>query len=138
MDLQPFRGVVPIQIGGATLSLCYSHSALDRLVGEYGKDPLQAIAPGLDVYDTETVCKVLSAGLIDQYEELTWERIHELSPPILPAIAVIEKALDLSVNGPDDARQAVAQARPPRSLLTRLLAWSGLSSTPSSSGSPSA
>ena len=121
MELQPYQGLVPIEIGGQAFDLCFDNAALDALRGRYGDDPLAKVAVAIDRKraDVRALSDILSIGLVGRHPELTGEEIYRLNVPFIVAVEKIEIALQLAAFGPD-ALEEVEPGNPPKN---RLGAW---------------
>lgn len=115
-----FRGEVPLQVEGRSLTLRLTWAAHDQLIERLGDD----YGSTSRLRDLSVLVEELSGG------EISAEEVYEASPPVKPAMAAVQRAILLGWLGPDDAREEAGEAADgPFSRLAGVFAafWSGRS-----------
>jgi len=85
-----YSGMVGVRIGDKDYSLFYNWEALAKIKSTYGSSIIR------DLYSAEEPAKladVVSIGLSHKHPEMTPELIIKLSPPIMPLIMAVDKAM---------------------------------------------
>jgi hypothetical protein len=87
------NGEYKITIQGKEYILCFDWKALSEVEAAHGDTP--------NLFNSKVVASVASIGLIRNHPELTTGRIIELSPPLIPFINDVQKALNWAYFGED-------------------------------------
>lgn len=96
-----YTGEVSLDICGKRCVLVYDWRSLSRIKSEYGDEALRdlkSLAP-------ETLAGILAAGLAKHHPDMTTDAILDLSPPLVPMIAAIDKAVCVAYFGADGVRE---------------------------------
>lgn len=113
--MNPINGEKAIEINGVTYALRYTWKALAEVEGKYGDNP--------NLFNTEVLANVASAGLKDRHPEMTAERIMELSPPLMPFARDVQTAIQWAYFG----NETLPSTEPEQVKKNRLAdMWSGL------------
>jgi hypothetical protein len=92
------NGEYKITIQGKEYILCFDWKALSEVEAAHGDTP--------NLFNSKVVASVASIGLIRNHPELTTGRIIELSPPLIPFINDVQKALNWAYFGKDNTPKA--------------------------------
>ncbi|MDD5511481.1 MAG: hypothetical protein PHI12_11835 [Dehalococcoidales bacterium] len=84
-------GLKITKIDGRPYSLRYTWAALAEVAEKYGDNP--------NLFEPETVAFVGSAGMREKHQEMTPEKIMELSPPLIPFANDVQEALKFAYFG---------------------------------------
>lgn len=102
----PHAGEVVLSLGGKDCTIVYDWRALSVLSKEVGMDGLDLVGR-----DAETLAKVLAIGLRRHHPDITADAIADMSPPYMPVLTAVMRALAYAMHGPEvaegNARAAV-------------------------------
>lgn len=93
-----YTGDVELTLGDAVVKLRYDYAAIAAMQTNLGGVILQDIFKDPN---PALVAKMLVAGLQKHHPEITVEQVMEISPPIVPTLQVIDKALTVAYYGPN-------------------------------------
>jgi hypothetical protein len=97
-----YTGEVSLDICGEKCVLVYDWSAVSRIHSEYaGGDVLK----NLRTQPPDVIANLLAIGLEKNNPAMTKDRLMSLSPPLVPMIAAIDKAVSVSYFGADGVRE---------------------------------
>lgn len=116
----PITGDYEIVLGGKKYQLHYGFKAISQLIADCGAAVLEDLFK--DPHPS-TVAKMIVAGLQDNYpaghpDALTFDQIVELSPPIIPSLKIVDRALSLAYWGPDGPPKAGPSEKKSETQLT--------------------
>ena len=106
-------GNYKINIKGKEYTLCFDWKALAEVEAAHGDTP--------NLFNSEVVASVASFGLIRNHPEMTSDRIIDLSPPLVPFIHDVQKALNWAYFGRDNTPEPVEKKNTIKVLVVRLL-----------------
>lgn len=84
-----------IKIAGQDYILRYTWRAIAEITQKYGDNP--------NLFSTETIAYIASAGMREKHPEMMPERIMELSPPLIPFAQAVQAALTWAYFGIEEA-----------------------------------
>ncbi|MFA5671762.1 MAG: hypothetical protein WC922_04845 [Synergistaceae bacterium] len=85
------EGTKRVKIDGKSYPLRFNWKALAEIADKYGDSP--------NLFEPETVAFVGSAGMREKHQEMTPEKIMELSPPLIPFANDVQEALKFAYFG---------------------------------------
>jgi len=88
-------GNYKIIITGKEYNLRFDWKALAEVESAHGDTP--------NLFNSDVVASIASMGMIRSHPEMTKDRIIELSPPLVPFINSVQKALNWAYFGKDSA-----------------------------------
>jgi hypothetical protein len=88
--MNPYKGEVKLDIYGEAFTVVYDWNALAVIKAKYELNIFDELFQKLS---PDVLADVLSAGLIKHHPEMTSEAVFTLSPPIIPCIEAINKAI---------------------------------------------
>ena len=94
----PYNGEVSLNMAGENYTLVYDWAALAKLKTTFTESDLDAIVNGENM---EMMAEVMAIGLQRHHEGIAAEEIKKLSPPLLPTVTALNKALTYAYFGPD-------------------------------------
>lgn len=118
--MNPYRGEVALEIGGASRTLRYTWASVQELRREFGPDFDNRISESIVALDLDAIAKALVPGLRENWPDVTAEAVTALSPPIALTVNALQRALNYAFNGPAEAASPKEPANPPRAALSRL------------------
>jgi len=89
--MSAINGEYEVRIAGEEYILRYDWSALAEVEAKHGQDP--------NLFSPEVVASVAAFGLKKRHPEMTAEKIVQLSPPLVPFAASVQKALQWAYFG---------------------------------------
>jgi hypothetical protein len=92
----PHAGEARVTFGGQQFTLVYDWRAFSML-GKAGFTGMDNLTP----YEPERLAEVLAIGLARHHPEMTVERILDMSPPFIPVINAITRAIAYALTGPE-------------------------------------
>ncbi len=99
-----YRGDVALKIGGKQYTLKYDWTAVVQLKTEFGKEFDMEVSLAITEMDLPVLAKILAIGLeCYQLGKFTDQDILSLSPPIVPIIGAIQKAISCAYYGEGEA-----------------------------------
>lgn len=119
--MNPYRGEVSVEIGGAPRVLRYTWGAVIELRREFGTDFDAEISRAILELDLDRVSSALAIGLRHSWPTVTPREILDASPPIAVAVGALQQALSLAFNGPSEV-SAKARQNPLQAAASRLRA----------------
>lgn len=108
-------GEYKIIIDGEEYTLRYDWKALSEVEAAHGDTP--------NLFNSDIVASVASFGMVRKHPEMTKDRIIELSPPLVPFINSVQKALNWAYFGKDSTPEDTEKKKmlPTLAGLLRLL-----------------
>ncbi len=104
MRKNSYRGDVALEIGGKQYVLKYDWTAVVQLKTEFGNEFDLETSRAMTEMDLPVLAKILAIGLeCYQLGKFTDQDIIKLSPPIVPIIGAIEKAISRAYYGEGEA-----------------------------------
>lgn len=88
-------------------TLRYDWDGLARLIGEFGQDFDSVVAKASASMDVDTIAKAVAIGLGG---DVTAEDVKRASPPIVPAVQAVMRALNLAFHGDEKGAAPADQA----------------------------
>jgi len=92
----PHAGEARLTIDGKEYTLVFDWRAFSML-GKAGFTGMESLSP----YEPERLANVLAIALARHHPEMTAERIMDLSPPFLPVINALARAIAYALTGPE-------------------------------------
>ncbi len=89
--MNPITGEKIININGIDYVMRFTWRGLSEIEHKYGDNP--------NLFDPETIANVAAIGLRDRHEEMTAERIMDLSPPLIPFAKSVQMAIQWAYFG---------------------------------------
>ena len=116
------HGDVLLKMNNQSYFLKYDWRAINRLINEIGPKFDEDIAAASAGYETPTIATALSIGLDACHPgEFPVDRIMELSPPLIPAMAAVNDGLMIAFYGSTDPPENTEKKTPIRSwILNRI------------------
>jgi hypothetical protein len=112
-----YIGTADIKIGRQTLTLCFDWRALAAIKTRFGgKMDLGSLITGTD---PDALAALIAIGLERHHPGWTAERVSDASPPLMPTVAAVEKAINYAYFGQAEPPKA-EPANPP---IRRLMRW---------------
>ena len=102
-----YTGTQEITLAGKTCQIVYDWLALSEIHTEYGKEIINNL---FKAASPEQMAGILAIGLKKHHADMTKEAILELSPPFIPTVAVIDKALAFAYFGPGIEHETESEA----------------------------
>lgn len=96
----PHAGEARLTIDGKEYTLVFDWRAFSML-GKAGFTGMESLTP----YEPEKLANVLAIALARHHPEMTAERILDLSPPFLPVINALARAIAYALTGPGAEKQ---------------------------------
>jgi hypothetical protein len=97
----PHAGEARVTLGERQFTLVYDWRAFSML-GKAGFTGMDNLTP----YEPERLAEILAIGLARHHPEMTTERILDLSPPFIPAINAIMRAIAYALTGSEGEQPA--------------------------------
>jgi len=107
-------GDTSIEIGGKTYTLVYDWRALARIQTEHEGEDAGALIGKAQNGNVEVLASVLVAGLARHHPEMDADAVMDASPPLIPIVGAMAKALNRAYLGtdlPDEADEKPAKKR---------------------------
>jgi hypothetical protein len=108
----PHAGEARVVIEGKEYTLLFDWRAFSML-GKAGFTGMESLTP----YEPERLAEILAIGLARHHPEMTATRLLDISPPFLPVINALARAIGYALTGPGEDKPAnppPAAASPPR------------------------
>jgi hypothetical protein len=96
-------GNYTIEIAGKPYTMQFDWQALSEVQAAHGDTP--------NLFNSEVVASVASFGLARSHPEMTKGRIIELSPPLVPFINSVQKALNWAYFGKDNTPEVAEKKK---------------------------
>lgn len=96
----PHVGEARLAFGGREFTLVYDWRAFSAL-GKAGFTGLDALTP----YEPERLAEILAIGLRRHHPEMTAEAVFAASPPFVPVIEAVARAIGYALAGPGTDRE---------------------------------
>ncbi len=109
-----------IILGGQPYALRYDWAALKQLRERVGIDFEARINRAAIDLNLEVVAETIAVGLSDP--AMTADAVFRASPPILPALEAVRRAMNVAFRGTEEA-PVDRTARPPESPAARMTLW---------------
>ena len=112
-------GEVIVDIGDKQMTLVYDWRALAEIKERLGTDGQVNAMNG----DINALADLAAIGLMRHHKDVSASDIIDASPPVMPLVAIIDKALSASYFGPGGPPEENPQ-NPQTGIMTRLrMAW---------------
>ena len=95
----PHKGEVPLYINGTAYTLMFDWAALSKLKNAFNDEQIDAVINGRDVV---LLAEMIAIGLQRHHEGITADEVVTLSPPLVPTVEALDKALTYAYFGPDN------------------------------------
>lgn len=95
-----YAGEQSLEINGKDYALVFNWKAIARAQSELGTAVIAKVGT-IGALSPVEVAKLLAIGFEAKHPELTAERLIELSPPIVPALLAVDKAIAYAYFGPE-------------------------------------
>ena len=92
----PYKGEIEVTVCGKTCRLKFDWTAITEILNTYGTKVFSEIVHATP----ETVARILAAGL--RQEGITAEQIIKESPPLMPLMKAIDRAISAAYFGPKE------------------------------------
>lgn len=99
MSENVYTGEVDITIGGQKCVMVFDWRALAKIHAECGPMALRSILN----QSPEVIAKILLAGLAKHHPAITLDNVLDGAPPLITALALIDKAVSFAYFGADGA-----------------------------------
>jgi hypothetical protein len=93
----PHAGEARVTLGGREFVLVFDWRAFSML-GKAGFTGMDSLSP----YEPERLAEILAIGLARHHPEMTAARLLDLSPPFLPVINALARAIGYALTGPSE------------------------------------
>lgn len=103
--MNKYLGEVVLNIGGKEARLVYDWRALSEIQTKHGASILKDLFKGVS---PDTIADILAIGFRKHNPEVTAAAILDASPPFVPMVQAIDKALSFSYFGADGIPDEVA------------------------------
>lgn len=99
--MNKITGEINVNLDGKVYSLRYDWDCIAAIDAEYGEEP--------NLSDPDTLASIAAIGFKAKHPELTAEKIKELSPPLVPFVFEVRRAIQYAYFGPDDPEKFAAE-----------------------------
>jgi len=99
--MNEYAGKYRIDINGNNYTLVYDWDALANIEGLCGLKAIQTLFTSIN---TGLLAQMLEIGLRRHHPEMTVDKLKELSPPYMPCVQAVDKALALAYYGVDTVK----------------------------------
>jgi len=107
----PYRGEYHVQIGDTLCTIRFDWDAIAKAFALYGD---MAISDLFNGFKPDELAGLLAIVVEKNHPELTAEKIKEISPPYIPCVKALDKAMAYAyfgIESPDDAQKKSLIAR---------------------------
>ena len=96
--MNPYSGEYPVKIQDKDYVLVFDWNAIAKIETSYGRAALPSL---FTEFKPDVLAGILEAGFSRHHPELTASKIIELSPPYLPCVQAVDKAMAYAYFGTD-------------------------------------
>lgn len=98
--MNKYTGDVEIDLNGAKFTLCYDWRAISEVQTKHGVEAFQSL---FKTPNPLVAAEILLCGLRKHHPDLKIETLLDMSPPIIPVIKAIDKAISVAFFGAENA-----------------------------------